>query len=418
MILSMMTKGIKFRIYPNPEQEGLLSKSFGCARYVYNWALDLKTKTYQVEQKSISRFNLDKKLTQLKKEKEWLKEVPSQTLQQSLSDLDKAFTKFFKEKKGYPKFKLNRGKQSIRFPQGFEILEKHIDLPKLGSIKARISKDLSSFEINNITISKTKTGRYFASVCYTEPFELPTKPEPKLENAVGIDVGIKTFATLSTGEEIENPKHFNSRLRKIKYLNRQLSKKKKGGKNREKAKLRLAREYEKITNLRQDFQHKLSTKLIRENQTICLEDLSVEGMIKSRKLSRQIQDAAWGYFNIKLEYKAGWYGTNILRIGRFMPSSRLCTCGHLNKELKLSDRKWSCPECRISHKRDILAANNIKKFAFLENPTKFFKEVYDSNKTPWGTGKESVEEVSIEAPVKQKPAKFARTKLRKESHSL
>lgn len=414
----MITKGIKFRIYPNKEQEELLAKSFGCTRYVYNWALDLKTKTYQTEKKSISRFDLDKQLTQLKKEKEWLKEVPSQTLQQSLSDLDKAFTKFFKEKKRYPKFKSKYDKQSVRFPQGFELLERHIAFPKLGKISTKISKDLSLFKINNITVSKTKTGKYFASVCYTEPFELPAKPEPKLENAVGVDLGVKIFATISNGEEVENPKHFHQRFSKVRYLNRQLSKKKSGGKNREKARLKLARQYEKVSDLRQDFQHKLSTRLIRENQTICLEDLNVEGMIKNRKLSRQIQDAAWGYFNIKLDYKSDWYGANILRIGRFEPSSKLCICGYLNKDLKLSDREWLCPKCKARHKRDILASSNIKSFAFLENPTKFFTEVYELNKTPWGTGEASVEAVSLETPAKQKPAKSARTKLRKESNAL
>lgn len=213
----MITKGIKFRIYPNKEQEELLVKAFGCTRYVYNWALDLKTKTYQTEKKSVSRFALDKQLTQLKKEKEWLKEVPSQTLQQSLSDLDKAYTKFFKEKKGYPRFKSKHDKQSIRFPQGFEILERRIDFPKLGKIKAKISKDLSLFQINNITILITKTGKYFASVCYTEPSDLSTKPEPKIEKAIGIDLGIKTFIVTSEGEEIENPKHLKNNLSHIKY---------------------------------------------------------------------------------------------------------------------------------------------------------------------------------------------------------
>lgn len=414
----MITKGIKFRIYPNKEQEELLVKSFGCTRYVYNWALDLKTKTYQTEKKSVSRFALDKQLTQLKKEKEWLKEVPSQTLQQSLSDLDKAYTKFFKEKKGYPRFKSKHDKQSIRFPQGFEVLEKHIEFPKLGKIKAKISKDLPLFEINNITVLRTKTGKYFASVCYTEPFELPIKPKPEIESAIGIDLGIKTFIVTSEGEEVDNPKFLKKNLSHIKYLHRQLSKKKKGGKNRQRAKLKLAKAYEKVSNMRSGFLHKTSTKLVRENQTICIEDLNVEGMLKNHKLAQAIQDVSWSEFVRQLKYKADWYGVNILEIGRFYPSSKLCKCGVLNKELKLSDRVWTCSNCGAENYRDVLAAQNIKNFAFLENPTKFFKEVYEPNKSPWGTGRESVEAASLEAPVKQKPAKSVKTRLRKESNAL
>lgn len=373
-----MFRRIGFRIYPNSEQEILLAKSFGCARYVYNWALDLKTKTYQTEQKSISIFDVSRELTKKKKEEafKWLREVPSQTLQESLRNLDSAFTKFFREKRGYPKFKSKDSKQSIRFPQGFLVGVDFIHFPKLGNIKARVSFDTSEFLVKNITISKSKTGKYFAILCYDTLTTAPQRSTPSQAQAIGIDLGIKTFIVTSEAEEIENPKFLNTNLKRVKCLQKRHTRKKKGGKNREKARLKLALKHEKIANQRKDFLHKTSTKLVRENQTICIEDLNVEGMLKNHKLAQAISDVSWSEFVTHLKNKTELHGKNLIIIGRFHPSSKLCECGTLNKDLKLSDRVWICSNCGVENQRDVLAARNIKKFAFLDNPTKFFKEVY------------------------------------------
>jgi putative transposase len=409
-----MIKGIQFRIYPTESQKELLAKSFGSARFVYNWALDLKSKTYQTEKKSITRFQLDKQLTNLKKEQIWLKEIPSQVLQQSLSDLDSAFTKFFKEKKGYPKFKKKHAKQSIRFPQGFELLDTQIKLPKLGKVKAKISKDLSRCVIKNITISQNKSGKHFASICYDDLLTVPTKAPIDENQAIGIDVGIKTFIVTSEAEEIENPKFLKNNLQRLKVLQRRMTKKTKGSKNRNKARIKVAKHHEKISNMRKDFLHKTSTTLIKQNNTICIEDLNVAGMLKNHKLAQAIQDVSWSEFFRMLDYKAEWHGKNLIKIGRFWPSTILCDCGTLNKELALADRIWTCKNCGVEHQRDVLAAKNIKKFAFLSNPTQYFSEIY----TGQDMSGESVESSAIVEAVKQKPAKSAKTERRKESNVL
>lgn len=409
-----MIKGIKFRIYPTESQTELLAKSFGSARFLYNWGLDLKTKSYQSEKKSVTRFQLDKQLTELKKEHEWLKEVPSQVLQQSLSDLDKAFVKFFKDKKGYPNFKKKHDKQSIRFPQGFSLTNNSIILPKLKAVKARISKDLSCYEIKNITVSKSKSGKYFASICYDDLKPIPTKVPLDENQAIGLDVGIKTFLVTSEAEEIENPKFLKNNLQRLKVLQRRMSKKAKGGKNREKARIKVAKHHEKIANMRKDFLHKTSTILVKQNDTICIEDLNVTGMLKNHNLAQAIQDVSWSEFFRMLDYKAEWYGKNIVKIGRFWPSSKLCECGTLNKDLELSDRIWVCKGCGVENLRDVLAARNIKKFAFLDNPTQYFSEVYTRQDMP----EESVESSALVEATKQKPAKSVRIKRRKESNAL
>ncbi len=409
-----MIKGIKFRIYPTESQKELLAKSFGSARFLYNWGLDLKTKTYQSEKKSVTRFQLDKQLTELKKEHVWLKEIPSQVLQQSLSDLDKAFVKFFKDKKGYPNFKSKHGKQSIRFPQSFSLTNNSIILPKLKAVKAKISKDLSCYEIKNITVSKSKSGKYFASICYDDLKPIPTKVPLDENQAIGLDVGIKTSIVTSEAEEIGNPKFLRKSLRKLKILQRRLSKKTKGSKNRNKARIKVAKHYEKVSNLRKDFLHKTSTTLVKQNDTVCIEDLNVSGMMKNHNLAQSVQDVSWAEFFKMLNYKAEWNGNNIIKIGRFWPSSKLCDCGTLNHNLTLADRIWICAACGVENQRDVLAARNIKKFAFLSNPTQYFSEVKERQGMP----ELSVEEVSLEAPMKQKPAKSTKTRHRKESNAL
>ena len=365
-----MIRGFRYRIFPTKEQEVLLSKHFGSARWVYNYALNKKIVAYQTNKESLSRFTIQKDLVTLKKSEytKWLKEVNSQTLQASLENLDKAFSNFFRAKKGFPKFKSKHNNhQSFSVPQNGKIdFETNcISLPKFKKpIRCKIHRKYSG-NSKTFTISKTPSGKYFVSVL-VEVDEVQKTNKPICENqAVGVDLGIKTFATLSNGVEIENPKHLKRSLEKIKALQRKVSKKQRGSSNRKKAVKRLAVLHEKVANQRIDFLHKTTHYLVSEFDTICLETLRASNMIKNHKLAQALSDISIGKFNEILEYKAKWNGVNILRIWQFTPSSRMCTCGVVNKELKLSDRVWTCKACVVTHDRDELAANNIKKFAFI-----------------------------------------------------
>lgn len=361
-----MLKAFKYRLYPTQEQVPLLAQHFGCVRWVYNWGLATKKKAFEEEKKSVACNTLIKALPALKSAEEtaWLKGVYSQTLQSALRNLDSAYTRFFREKKGFPKFKSKHGKQSFQVPQGAsaEFSVGTITLPKIGALKAVLSRRFTG-TVKTVTISRTPTGKYFASVL-VETLELaPEKAQLNETTAVGIDVGLIDFATLSTGEKIANPKHLKKSVKRLKYLQYKHSKKKKGGKNREKARKRLARQYEKVTNQRNDFLHKLSTRLVRENQTVCVENLNVAGMMKNHNLAQAIADVSWSKFTELLKYKCEWYGVNFVQIGRFEPSSKMCPCGKINSALTLAERVWQC-ECGLEHDRDILAAKNIKIFAF------------------------------------------------------
>lgn len=364
-----MLKAFKYRIYPSAEQKAQIHQHFGCSRWIYNYALNKKMTAFQTEKKSLSRFDIQADIPNLKRSEDtaWLKEVNSQTLQASLENLDKAYTRFFKEKKGFPKFKSKHdSRQSFSVPQSgkvdFEKSKLHIPKFKQG-IDIVLSRHFDG-QVKTITISRTPTGKYFASILVETNEEIPTK-KPIVENkAVGIDLGIKTFATLSDGVSIENPKNLKRSLRRLKQRQRALSRKKKGSNNRNKAKLKLATIHEKVTNQRLDFLHKTTTMIVQNYDVICLETLKASNMIKNHKLAQALSDVSIGKFNELLEYKAEWYGKNILRIGQFEPSSRLCTCGTINKELKLSDRVWTCNSCNTTHVRDVLASNNIKRMAF------------------------------------------------------
>ena len=366
----MILRAYKYRIFPTKEQEVLLAKHFGCSRWIYNYALDKKVKAYQTTKESLSRFTIQKDLPQLKKAEEtsWLKEVNSQSLQASLENLDKAFTKFFRDKKGFPKFKSKKdNRQSFSVPQnGIVDFETNtISLPKFKTpIKCKLHRKFNG-KSKTVTVSKTPTGKYFISVLVEVNEELPALKPIDENKAVGIDLGIKTFAVFSNGIEIENPKYLKKSLEKLKTLQRKVSKKQRGSSNRKKAVKRLAVLHEKVANQRIDFLHKTTHYLVSEYDTICLETLRASNMIKNHKLAQALSDIAISKFNEILEYKAEWNGVNILRIGQFEPSSRMCTCGVVNKELKLSDRKWVCQSCGKIHSRDKLAANNIKRFAFI-----------------------------------------------------
>lgn len=365
----MKYRAYRYRLYPNKQQEVLLTKHFGCCRFIYNYALDKKVKTYQKDKSNLSRFDIQADLPKMKKSEEysWLSEVNSLSLQAALANLDSAFVKFFREKKGFPKFKSKKdNRQSFSIPQNTRVNfeESKVYIPKFREgIKARFHRKFEGF-VKTSVITRTPTNKYFISIL-VEVNEVDAAPKPISENkAVGIDLGIKTFAVLSDGTEIQNHKYLKRSIKKVKRLQRSLSKKAKGSKNREKARLRLARAHERVCNQRNDFLHQVTHRLVANYDTICLETLSASNMIKNHHLAQALEDIAINRFNTLLEYKAKEYGVNILRIGRFEPSSKMCTCGYINHNLTLSMRRWKCPVCGVVHDRDLLAANNIKRFAF------------------------------------------------------
>lgn len=361
-----MIKGFKYRIYPNTEQTKQLNQMLGNARFVYNWALKTRIEAYQTDKKSISAFTLMTELTQLKKqtEFEWLNLSVAQSLQQSIVNMEKAFTRFFKQKKGFPKFKSkHNNKHVVGFPQNTKIdfENNKVSVNKVGWIKTRISRTFEG-NIKTSTIEKTASGKYFISITVELP-DVKVKQKPiKKETAIGIDTGIKTFAVLSDGTEIENPKHLKTSIKRLKVLQKRVSKKVKGSNNRRNAVKKLAIIHEHITNQRLDFLHKTTTSIAKKYDTVVCENLNIAGMVKNHKLAQSISDLGLGRFYTLLEYKMQEQGGNYLEIGRFEPSSKMCGCGEINKELKLSDRVWTCSKCGIENNRDFLAANNILKF--------------------------------------------------------
>lgn len=362
-IFAYMYKAFKYRIYPTNSQKELIHKHCGSVRFLFNLALETKTMAYIGSKVNLSRYDLQKQVVDLKKELPWLKETNSQSLQVALLDLDTAYSNFFKGRADFPKFKKKSNRGSFNVPQNVIVSGGRLIIPKFkGGIKIKLHRDLVG-TIKQATVSFTPTGKYFVSILCDTGEDVPSKPKVTEEASIGVDLGIKDFAVTSEGEVIENPKFLRNSIDKLKVLQRRASKKQKGSSNRKKANRRVAVLHEKITNQRQDFLHKTSTKLIRENQTICLENLGISNMMKNHNLAQAISDVSWGEFNRMIEYKAKWYGVNILRIGRFEPSSKTCECGSINNELTLSDRIWECKSCGRVNERDLLAANNIKKFA-------------------------------------------------------
>lgn len=360
-----MIKAYKYRLKPNEKQKIFFEKSFGCARYIYNWGLNLRTEAYQKDGINISWVDICKKMTDLKKQDEmsWLNDVSNQSLQCSIRNMDSAFTRFFREKKGFPKFKSKKGKQSFQFVQKVQInfYNHKVKLPKIGWVNFYKNQSFLG-KIGTVTISKSKTGKYYISILVDDGIELPTKAQINYNTTVGIDVGIKDFAVLSNGQVFENPKYLEKAERRLNVLQKRYSKKQKGSKRQERARLALSKAHEKVRNCRTDYIHKVTSKIIRENQTIIIEDLNVTGMIKNHNLAKHIASASCHEFFRQLQYKSEWNGVNLIRIGRFEPSSKMCLCGAIYKDLKLSQREWFCPNCGRHNDRDLLAAINIKKF--------------------------------------------------------
>ena len=314
----------------------------------------------------MSAIDLCKLLPGLKSDPNYsfLKEVSSAALQQSIRNMDQAFTKFFREHAGFPKFKSKKSsRNSYKEVQGCAVdLENNkIKLPKVGWVRF-YANQIFEGKIGTVTISKTPTGKYFVSILVDNGADIPSKPVIDPDKTVGIDVGIKDFAVLSNGDVYQNPKHLENSTTRLKVLQRRLARKQVGSARRNKARLVVASLHEHIHNQRQDFLHKVSSKIIRENQTIVIEDLNIEGMMRNHRLANSIASCSWSEFFRMLQYKSDWYGRNLIRIGRFDPSSKLCECGYIYRDLRLSDRTWVCPECGAVNDRDLLAARNIKKF--------------------------------------------------------
>jgi putative transposase len=354
-------KAYRYRCYPTSEQAQNLACTFGCCRFIYNWGLKLRTTSYFQHGVRLSHNDLSAAMTALKKQEgtAWLKEVSSVPLQQALRHLDRAFTNFFEKRNAYPSYKKKHGRQSATFAASAFVWDgTSLTLAKQASPLLIVwSRPLPvGCQPSSVTISKDKSGRYFVSILIEE--EIATLP--MTDKTVGIDLGLKSLLITSEGETVVNPKYYTRDERKLAKAQRRLAKKRKGSKNRDKARQKVARLHARIADSRRDFQHKATTKLIRENQVICLESLAVKNMLKNHKLAKAIADVGWSELVRQLEYKAAWYGRTIVKIDRWYPSSKTCSvCQHVREALTLDIRSWTCPNCGTCHERDINAAKNI-----------------------------------------------------------
>jgi putative transposase len=354
-------RAYRYRFYPTPEQASVLARTFGSARFVYNWALRLRTDAYYQRQERLGYHELSAALTTLKQQPEtvWLHAVSSVPLQQALRHLDKAFRTFFEGRAQYPSFHKKRGRQAATYARSAFQWDAQARALTLAKMDAPLDIHWSRSFIGTpttVTISQDTAGRSFVSFLVEEEITAL----PVVNAMVGVDVGLKDVAVLSTGERVANPQYLRRSERRLAHAQRNLARKQKGSKNREKARLKVAREHARIADQRRDGLHKLTTRLIRENQTVCVESLAVKHLVRNRSLAKAISDAGWGELGRQLEYKAEWYGRTLVKIDRWYPSSKRChVCGHMLASLPLDVRQWTCPECGVRHDRDINAAKNI-----------------------------------------------------------
>jgi len=361
-----MLRRYHYRLYPTKDQEVLIARHLGCCRFVYNWALARKNTAYHGEGISLSGYDLMKQIPALKEELPWLKEVNAQSLQQSILHLSRAFTNFFAGRAEEPTFKKKHApEQGFTVPQNYTVDFQRgtVKFPKIGAVKTVFHRTFTG-TAKSATVLRKSTGRYLISIVVDDGRELPALSAPIPDQTVGIDMGLKHYAVLSTGEKVANPKYLQNAQTRLAVLQRRLDRKQKGSQNRNKARLKVARHHQKIADQRKDFQHQISSRLVRENQALAVESLNVNGMVKNHKLARAISDAGWGTFLGMLAYKCREAGKTLLKIGVFEPSSKTCSvCGYRKADLTLGDRTWTCPDCGTIHDRDLNAAINIKQFA-------------------------------------------------------
>jgi putative transposase len=357
-----MLQAVKVRLYPNSTQKEALSRSFGCARWYWNFALNACIQYYQETGKTLKLSAYKGMLPQLKKEYPWLKiDCYSTVLQCVAINLNKAYKNFFEGRAKFPRFKSKHRKQSLQYPQNVVIVNNYLKVPKIGEIEAVFHREIVG-KIKTVTISKISSGKYYASLLLEVEGEAPT---PSTDGKVaGIDLGIKDFAIVNDGEntaKYANPKHLAKHEKNLKRKQRKLSRKQKGSKSREKARKLVARVHERVSNSRQDFLHKLSRKLVDENQVIVVENLNVKGMVKNHCLAKAVSDVGWGTFVNFLDYKLAKEGKVLVEIGQWFPSSKTCSeCGHKMDAMPLDVREWTCPECKTLHDRDENASKNIR----------------------------------------------------------
>ncbi len=360
-----MKKAFKYRIYPNKAQQALLQSTFGCCRFVYNKTLDIKKTAYETDKTKLSKFDLIKKIKPLKDEYPWLRDVPHVCLPQAVSNMDAAYQNFFKSGKGYPKFKSkHRSCKSCKFPYPFcDVLQdtSRLKLSKIGLVKYKKDREFVG-TLRHIVVTQESDGKYYASCLVETDIEVP-KPQPvEASTTVGIDLGLKDFIITSDGRKIPNPRFYATIDRRIARLQKHEARKTKGSKRRARIRLKINKLYIKKRNLVKNFIYHVAKTLLRESQTLLMEDLNIVGMVKNHKLAKSIQNICWGELRRVLEYKSKWLGHNLIFIDRWAPSTKTCSCcGYKNDTLTLSDRSWTCPGCGTHHDRDINAALNIKR---------------------------------------------------------
>lgn len=356
-----MFKSYKYRLMPSEKQKEQMEQHFGCCRLVWNLALAAKKQAWESNRVNLSRYDLQEQLVDLKLANEWLYDANAQSLQSVLLNLDNSYKGFFRGG-GFPRFKKKSGYQSFQCPQSVSLRDATLNIPKIKYIPIVLSRKFEG-KIKTVTISRTPTGKYFASIL-VETLEERIKQNPiASETTIGLDMGIKSFVVTSDGRYFEPNRKLKNNLSRLKCLQRRASRKKKGSNNRKKANKCVAILHEKITNQRTDYIHKVTTGLIRDNQTetFVIESLNVAGMLKNKRLSQAISDVGWGEFRRQMEYKCQWYGKNLITIGRFEPSSKTCShCESVNDTLVLTDREWTCTQCGTLHDRDLNAAKNIR----------------------------------------------------------